>query len=108
MTYSYDRRADKAIRLTPKELGRAEKSTTTDGRPWEYTVVVRPQAGGKGGYMVAVVKIDGNEGHLMGRPYTRYVETSEQIPEAVKDVMRTTSKMGFPGDMGDASRHRNY
>lgn len=93
-TYSYDRTA-KAIRLTPKEIQRADSG---------YTVVVRPQA--DGGYMVAAVKVEGQNGLELGRSMTRFVDDQGQIPEAVKDVVRWMDKMGIPGDMGGASRER--
>ena len=95
--YSYDRTAaDKAIRLTPKEIARQDQG---------YTVVVRPQAGG--GYMVAVVKIDGNEGVLTGNKlWERYVKTSEGIQAEVKDLMRDLDIYTRNSPMGDASRDR--
>jgi hypothetical protein len=92
--YSYDRTA-KTIRLTPKEIQRADSG---------YTVVVRPQA--DGGYMVAAVKVEGQNGLELGRSMTRFVDDQGQIPEAVKDVVRWMDKMGIPGDMGGASRER--
>lgn len=85
----------KKVRLTPKEVARADSG---------YTVVVRPQSGK--GFMVAVVKVDGQEGELLDRPFTRYVDDQSQVAAAAKDVVRMLSKMGVPGDMGDATRER--
>ena len=86
---------EKSVRLTPKEVSRADNG---------YTVVVRPQD--KGGYMVAVVKVDGQVGQPMGRAFTQYVDDKSEIASATKEVVRMLSKLGYPGDMGDATRDR--
>ena len=89
------------IRLTPKEVARASGSEGVD----KYTVVVRPQD--KGGYMVMGVKIlSDKEGMMLGKALINKVDSKEEISEAVKDILRTMSKMGYPVDMADASRHR--
>ncbi len=82
-----------SIRLTPKELGRA------DGR---WTVVVRPQAGG--GWMVAVVNI---ENGLPMNQRVVYVDDREEVRVAIHDQLRMLDKMGgTPGHLSDRARMR--
>ena len=87
--------ADKKVRLDPKELQRASNG---------YTIIVRPQADST--YMVAAVKIDGNVGILMGKPYLQYTNNENGIQQAVADVNRWLDKMGVAVPMADASRTR--
>lgn len=84
----------KLVRITPKEVSRGSGGVT---------IIARPQVDGT--YWVTAVKIDGNSGTPMGRPYEQYV-SKDDVPQAIKEVNRWLDKMGFGGDMSDASRNR--
>jgi hypothetical protein len=83
------------IQLDSKEISRADESG--------HTVVVRPQS--DGGYMVAVVKVEGSKGISMGKSFTRYVDQKDDIARTVKELVRWLDKMGYEG-MGGPSRFR--
>lgn len=80
------------IRLTPKELARADEG---------WTIVVRPQASGK--IMVAAVNVE--TGMPFG-PKVPFVDDQSEIQEAARQILRMLSKMGMGGNMADASRMR--
>lgn len=43
-----------------------------------------------------------------GKPVVEVqVDNKTEISSAIKDMLRTMSKMGYDSDMADASRHRN-
>lgn len=85
----------KPIRLTRKEIVRA------DGN---ITMVVRPQAAG--GFMVGAFRLDGTAVF----PRVWVAEDKEEIPVAIKDENRWLSKLGYGLGSGwmmwDASRSR--
>ena len=80
-----------AIRLTPKELARADEG---------WTIVRRPQPNGL--WMVAAIDVK------TGLPFGAKVPIvgKEDTKEAVRQELRMLNKMGLGGDMAAASRHR--
>lgn len=85
----------KPVRLTSKEVARADAG---------ITIIVRPQA--RGGFQVMAVRVEGLSGTPLGRTFTEVVETKGDIAKAAKEVARWVSKMGFPSKMADSARHR--
>lgn len=82
----------KAIRLTAKEIARADSG---------YTIITRPQSGG--GYRVMAVRIHGTTGLPVDSVFAR---NKAEVPAAARDIARWLDKLGFPGKMGGASRER--
>jgi hypothetical protein len=91
----------KAVRLTAKDVARADNG---------ITIIARPQA--KGGFHVLAVRVNGLVGTPLGRAYTVAVEFRSLVPAAVKDVARWVSKMGFicgwPTPRATADRDRAH
>lgn len=86
----------KTVKLTGKEIARADGGVT---------VVVRPQS--SGGYLVMAVRLTGDvTGVPMGKVFTEAVETKAGVPGAAREVCRWLSKLGVPCTMADASRVR--
>lgn len=83
------------MRLSGKEISRASGN---------YTLVVRPQ--GRGGYWIAVVKINGESGSSLGHGFEKYVAARDEISPAIKEIITWMDRMGFRGKMWGASRAR--
>ena len=89
---------NKAIRLSPKEIQRADPVAG-------ITVVVRPQPDGT--WLVVPVKVDTGQPFGAGS-FVAFVEDKSEISEAVYQQLRMLDKMGGSGgDLADASRHRS-
>lgn len=89
----------KAIRLSPKEIRRADPEVG-------ITIVVRPQPDGT--WMVTPVKIDNGMGEPWGFGNVAFVDDRSDIQTAVYMQLRMLDKMGGSGGgLADASRHRS-
>ena len=90
----------KPIRLTTKELSRAETATSAD---LTYTFVVRPQPDGK--FLVALVDVV--TGKVVFGTYYMMVDDKGGIQNAVRLLSRDIEKnTGAYSNMTDKSRHR--
>ena len=89
----------KPVRLTQKELDRADSYDGFNKGTGLYTIIRRLQADGK--YMVAVVKVGSGmiESHEVA-------ETREGVPAAIRSLNRWADKCAEGGRMSWKSRRR--
>lgn len=80
-----------------KIIPNAKEIARADG---DHTTVVRPNP--KGGYNVAVVKLDGTPVFKI-----QHVATKAEIGPALASDLRMMDKCAMGGPMADASRHRS-
>lgn len=88
----------KAVRLSPKELQRADRSHPE----WPFTIIVRRDKA-QGGYVVAA--IDLNTLKPLFDCATERAETRLGVPGAVRSLCRWIDKTGLSTRMTHASRH---
>lgn len=84
----------KNIRLTSKELARA------DG---DVTIVVRPSS--NGGFIVTPVKVSGDEVMALDE-FIELAEDRASLKGAIKEANRWMDKCGLSSKMTSSSRHR--